>query len=109
MAGPILAVPISAGVRVADELLRAEQPLAFETLDAPRCRRRVRFRQDDSSARTEAKMLHPEREGRRLRVEAAQRCQRWRSVEQDAAQAFGVTLSDEPALRRGHRDDLGQL
>ena len=94
MAGPVL--PVAVGV--ANKLLRAEQPLAFETLDAASCRRCVRFRQHNSVAGSEAGVVHPEGEGRGLGVEAAHGRQRRGPVEQNTAKTLSVTLGDESAL-----------
>ena len=60
---PVASSILSISVRMTNKLLRAEQPLAVETLDTSSRRRRVRLGQQDPAARAEARVLNTKAEG----------------------------------------------
>ncbi len=106
---PVAGAVLHGGVRVADEAGGAEQPVAVETLDAARGRTRARLGQEDAGALAEALVLHAEREGRRLGVEAHGGGARRVTVQQEGGQALRVGLGDESALVGSDGQDLEGL
>ena len=106
---PVARAVLRVGVRVADELLRGEEPLALQALDAPGRRVRVGLGEEDALAAAEALVLHLEGEHALGRVEARGARLGRVLLEQRGAEPLGVALGDQAALVGGEREDLEAL